>query len=102
MAKRIAAAALAAVLSLPVVALANVPLGACCLQDGRCQDLPEFSCTARDGSFIGFDTSCARVNCQQAPALSLGGILLVAGLLMTFGFARVLARRRKSSPASPS
>jgi hypothetical protein len=39
------------------------PLGACCLGDGSCLDLPEDSCEVLGGMYQGTGTECASVTC---------------------------------------
>ena len=38
-------------------------IGACCLPDGTCTEVDQFSCTSMGGSFIGVGWSCFQVNC---------------------------------------
>ena len=83
---------------LPPAAWANAPVGACCLPGGSCENLDDFTCDAREGRFVSFDSTCARINCAAAPALSFAGLILVAGLLGTFGCALVLRRLRALGP----
>jgi hypothetical protein len=96
-----AALGLAAALLLPAMgvppALANLPLGACCLGGGSCQDLMVTQCEGLNGEFIGEGTSCQTVDCGApvaAPLLSLGGLVAAFGALAGLGVYRLAARRR--------
>ncbi|MGP1347714.1 MAG: hypothetical protein ACTS3F_13740 [Phycisphaerales bacterium] len=45
--------------------LCGVPTGACCLQDGSCQEGPEQACVNNGGTYQGDGTDCASVECPQ-------------------------------------
>jgi len=73
--------------------------GACCLESGNCRETTDFDCESAGGSFIGFGTTCAEVDCGisvAAPALSLFGILGAAGAVLAAAIWRLLpvGRRR--------
>jgi spore coat protein A len=40
------------------------PTGACCLPDGSCQTLTAAQCTAQNGTYQGYNTSCEEVTCS--------------------------------------
>jgi hypothetical protein len=48
------------------------PLGACCLPDQSCLDVPEVECLARGGAYLGDGTECATAACRPAGACCLG------------------------------
>ncbi len=78
------------------MALANSPLGACCLNDGSCSDLFAFQCDDAGGDFIGDMTACANINCRApVPMLSAAGVVMALGALIGLGVHRVSARRRR-------
>ncbi len=89
-------ALLMAIAPLPA-AQAVEPLGACCVQHGGCQNLPEIQCADINGDFIGFGTTCATAECSAqvgAPLLSIFGLIAAAGALGGFGMYRLLFRPR--------
>lgn len=40
-------------------------VGACCLPDGRCQEVTGFACLGMDGRYQGAGTTCAATSCPQ-------------------------------------
>ena len=42
--------------------------GACCFDDGTCDELSESECISQGGTYNGYATSCATVNCEVALA----------------------------------
>ena len=79
--------------ALPVVA-AEVT-GACCFPNGSCQDLLESVCDGQSGEFIGFETSCATIDCAApvgAPMLSILGLVSAVGALGALGLWRLVKR----------
>ena len=94
----IRAALLAALLSAVTaqVALANLPLGACCVATGACQDLMSTQCDDQNGEFIGEGTECSAVDCEAplaAPLLSIAGVFGVIGILGGLGVYRLVSPR---------
>jgi len=78
-------------------ALALAPVGACCFANGSCQDLIDSACSTQGGSFIGFGTLCATVDCAAplaAPMLSVFGIVAAVGALAALGVGALFRRRR--------
>ncbi len=47
------------------------PLGACCLPDQTCLDVPEVECIARGGEYMGDGSDCASATCQPTGACCL-------------------------------
>ncbi|MFN8642581.1 MAG: hypothetical protein U0802_13375 [Candidatus Binatia bacterium] len=99
---RLTAVAAAAVLFLLLAsapaALANLPLGACCLANRTCQDLMVTQCDDQGGDFIGEGTSCAQIDCGApvaVPLLSLSGLVAAAGALTALGLYRLTIGRRR-------
>lgn len=93
---RVAVAALL-VLLLATAARANLPLGACCLANGTCQDLMVTQCDGQNGTFIGEGTSCQQIDCDRpvaAPVLSITGLVAALGALAALGLHRLATRRR--------
>ena len=91
-----AMAALVATLLLAPVAQAFAPVGACCLPGGACESLIEITCLEQNGTFVGVDTSCLMVTCQQSvgvPMLSILGLVAAVGALAGVGIYRLLTRR---------
>ena len=77
-------------------AWAVAPTGACCFNDGSCEDLVAFQCEDAGGDFIG--NSCATVNCRvplAAPLLSAAGLIAAASALLGVGGMRAFSRRRR-------
>ena len=37
-------------------------VGACCLPDGSCEDIPRCECLSKNGTFMGSGTACASIN----------------------------------------
>jgi hypothetical protein len=100
--RRIAAMTSAAVLCLFLAgvpaALANLPLGACCLANGSCQNLMVTQCDGLNGEFIGEGTSCQQIDCAApvaAPLLSIGGLVAALGALTALGLYRLAVRRSR-------
>ena len=94
---RVVLSALLLGLLLAAPAHANLPLGACCLAAGGCQDLMVTQCEGLGGDFIGEGTACAEVDCGQpvaAPLLSIGGLVAALGALGGLGAWRLLRGRR--------
>jgi hypothetical protein len=78
------------------VALANDPLGACCMANGSCENLQAVQCVGPGESFIGEGTSCATINCAApvaVPVLSIFGMVAAAGALAALGIGRLFTRR---------
>jgi hypothetical protein len=89
--------AVAAMFAVASPAHANLPLGACCLQGGACEDLMVTQCDGEGGTFIGEGTSCSMVQCTAplaVPLLSIVGTVAVVGGLAGIGAFRLLSRRR--------
>jgi hypothetical protein len=89
-----------AVIARVPTAHANLPLGACCVQHGGCQNLMETQCADIDGDFVGEGTSCASADCAApvgAPLLSIFGLVAATGALGGFGVYRLLFRERNRS-----
>jgi len=85
------------VLLLAPAARANLPLGACCLANGSCQDLMVTQCDGQSGTFIGEGTSCQQIDCDRpvaAPVLSITGLIAALGALAALGVYRLATRRR--------
>ena len=90
-------AAVALMIAAARPAAANTPLGACCFQQGACQDLMASQCEGAGGDYIGEGTSCAAVNCGApvaAPLLSAAGVVAAVSALLGVGAMRHVRRRR--------
>lgn len=92
------AALLAALLVLAgaPAARANLPLGACCLEGGGCEDLMSTQCDDAGGDFIGEGTACARAYCGApvaAPLLTGAGAVAAVSGALGFAAMRMLRRR---------
>jgi hypothetical protein len=44
-----------------------IVLGACCLADGTCGDLPQVTCDQEDGTYFGDGSACAASVCPNGP-----------------------------------
>jgi hypothetical protein len=44
-----------------------IVLGACCLPDGTCGDLPQVTCDQEDGTYFGEGSACAASVCPNGP-----------------------------------
>ena len=89
---------LAALTLSPPEVRANLPLGACCLANGVCEDLMVTQCEGLGGDFIGEDTSCSTIDCAApvvAPMLSIFGLVAIVGALGGLGAYRLLLRRHR-------
>lgn len=92
-----AAAVVWLLLAAAPAAFANLPLGACCLANGSCQDLMMTQCDGLNGEFIGEGTACQQIDCGApvaAPLLSIGGLVAALGALTALGVYRLAVRRR--------
>ena len=81
--------------TVPVVAAEAT--GACCFPGGSCEELLASVCEGQGGEFIGFETSCAAIDCAApvgAPMLSLLGLVSAVGALGGLGLWRLVQRRR--------
>jgi hypothetical protein len=83
-------------LATPSQVNAVAPFGACCLPQGVCSDLFQFSCEDQGGTFIGFDATCATVTCNVTAAPLLSGAALLAGVALVAA-AGVFALRRRAA-----
>ena len=96
---RVAALAVALVLTAGSPAFANLPLGACCFANGSCQDLQAGQCSGPGQTFIGEGTSCDAVDCAAplaAPALSIFGAVAARDALTALGLWQLTVGRRRS------
>ena len=85
-------------LAVTSVAVALVPLGACCFTNGDCEDLISEQCVTQAGTFIGDGTSCEEVDCGvpvAVPVLSIVGLVVMFGALGSLGIYGLLRRRRR-------